>query len=73
METLQKITELEDNKGNHQMKHMEKKYNAKEKKSTCELGDNSQGPNTHVTGVSKGLWCRGAEKNVCRDKGQILS
>ena len=44
------------------MKHMEKKYNAKEKKSTRELWDNSQRPNTHATGVSKGVRYRGQNK-----------
>ena len=33
-ETLQKITELEDNKGNHKMKHMKKKNTMLKRKRT---------------------------------------
>lgn len=38
-EMLQKITELEDNKGNHQMKHMEKNtFSLKRKRAPLSCG-----------------------------------
>lgn len=73
-ETLQKITELEDNKRNHQTKHMEKNtFSLKRKRAPVSCGTTLRGLRHTLLGVCKGLWCRGTEKSVCRDKGEILS